>query len=63
QRELQVLKFLAEGISSREIAKEMFISLNTVQYHRKQLLRTTDSHNVAELISKSFKQNLNPSNN
>ncbi len=62
QREVQVLKFLAEGMSSREISKEMFISINTVQYHRKQLLRKTDSHNVAELISKAYKQNLIPRN-
>lgn len=58
QRELQVLKFLVEGKNSREIAKEMFISINTVQYHRKQLLRKTDSHNVAELIGKAYRQNL-----
>ena len=60
QRELQVLKFLVEGKNSREIAKEMFISINTVQYHRKQLLRKTESHNVAELIGKAYRQNLIP---
>ncbi len=63
QREIQVLQFLVEGMNSREIAKEMFISVNTVQYHRKQLLRKTESHNVAELIGKAYRLNLIPRNN
>lgn len=61
-REIQVLKYLVEGMNSREIAKEMFISINTVQYHRKQLLRKTESHNVAELIGKAYRLNLIPKN-
>ena len=54
-REREVLKFLVEGLSSREIAEKLFISINTVQYHRKQLLHKTDSRNVAELIGKAYR--------
>lgn len=57
-RELEVLKFLSEGLNSREIAQKMYISINTVQYHRKQLLHKTDSCNVAELIGKAFRHKL-----
>lgn len=54
-REREVLKFLVEGMSSREIAEKLYISINTVQYHRKQLLHKTDSRNVAELIGKAYR--------
>ena len=54
-REREVLKFLVEGMSSREIADKLYISINTVQYHRKQLLHKTDSRNVAELIGKAYR--------
>lgn len=57
-RELDVLKLLVEGLNSREIAAKLYISVNTVQYHRKQLLRKTESRNVAELIGKAFRQKL-----
>ena len=54
-REREVLRFLVDGLSSREIAEKLYISINTVQYHRKQLLHKTDSHNVAELIGKAYR--------
>ena len=57
-REREVLKFLVEGLSSREIAEKLYISINTVQYHRKQLLHKTDSRNVAELIGKAYRLRL-----
>ena len=57
-REREVLKFLVEGLSSREIAEKLYISINTVQYHRKQLLQKTDSRNVAELIGKAYRLHL-----
>lgn len=33
ERELQVLKFIAEGYSNHEISEELFVSVSTVKYH------------------------------
>ena len=57
-REKEVLRYLIQGLSSHEIAEKLYISINTVQYHRKQLLQKTDSRNVAELIGKTYRLNL-----
>lgn len=57
-RELEVLEMLSNGLSSRDIAAKLFISPNTVEYHRKQLLRKTESANVAQLISNAFRLHL-----
>ncbi len=58
EREKEVLAHLVKGLNSREISEKLFISINTVQYHRKQLLRKTLSRNVAELIGKAYQLNL-----
>ncbi|MDD7343099.1 MAG: helix-turn-helix transcriptional regulator [Bacteroidales bacterium] len=58
EREKEVLKHLVKGFNSREISEKLFISINTVQYHRKQLLRKTLSRNVAELIGKAYQLSL-----
>ena len=54
-RERQVLEMLSRGHNSKEIGELIFISSNTVEYHRKQLLRKTGSRNVAELIGNAFR--------
>jgi DNA-binding CsgD family transcriptional regulator len=57
-REREVLELLSVGYNSKEIGEKIFISSNTVEYHRKQLLRKTNSRNVAELIGKAYRTGL-----
>lgn len=57
-REKEVLELLSTGYNSKEIGEKIFISSNTVEYHRKQLLRKTNSRNVAELIGKAYRTGL-----
>ncbi len=57
-RELEVLHLLSLGMNSKQIAEKLFISSNTVEYHRKQLLRKTNSRNAAELIGNAFRMRL-----
>ena len=54
-RELEVLNLLSQGYSSKEISHKLFISPNTVEYHRKQLLRKSGAKNVAQLIGFAFR--------
>jgi pimeloyl-ACP methyl ester carboxylesterase/DNA-binding CsgD family transcriptional regulator len=48
QREIEVLRLLAEGKSNPEIAKELFISRNTVQNHVSSILIKTNLTNRAQ---------------
>ncbi len=57
-REFEVLQLLAHGFSSKDIAEKLFISPNTVEYHRKQLLRKTASRNVADLIGNAYRKHV-----
>lgn len=49
-REKEILKLLAEGKTSREIAELLYISLRTVQNHRANLMRKLNIRRTADLI-------------
>lgn len=48
-REKQVLKLVARGSTSIQIAAQMNIATSTVEVHRRNIMRKLDLHNVAEL--------------
>ncbi len=58
QRELEVLRHLANGFSSKQIAAALSISTRTVEVHRLNIMKKLGSSNSAETISKAVKLNL-----
>ena len=44
-REVDVLTLIAEGMRNQEIGEELFISINTVQHHVRNILRKTGAPN------------------
>ena len=51
RRELQVLACLCEGLSSKEIAKNLGISPKTVEFHRANLLKKTGFSSTTRMVS------------
>lgn len=49
QREREILKLVAEGYSSKQIAGLLYISPKTVERHRSNIMNKLDIHNVSEL--------------
>ncbi len=49
-REREVLKLIAEGKSSKEIADLLFISVRTVDYHRANIMEKLNLKKVADLV-------------
>jgi len=58
KREIEIIRFLVEGLTSSEIAKKLFISELTVRKHRKNILDKTGAKNTAQLISNCIRQGL-----
>lgn len=58
KRELEILKLLAKGKSSKIIAGELKISINTVNNHRKNMLLKASCNNIAELVNFAMSQGL-----
>lgn len=50
RREKEILNLIADGLTNPQIAEKLFISLNTVDTHRKNLLSKFDVNNIASLI-------------
>ena len=55
KREREVLGWLAEGYSSKQIADKLHLSESTIVIHRKHMLKKTNTKNIAELISYATK--------
>jgi DNA-binding NarL/FixJ family response regulator len=49
-RELEVLKLVARGLANRDIAKELFISENTVKNHVRNILEKLQLHSRMEAV-------------
>lgn len=57
-REKDVLKLIVDGKSATQISEELHISTHTVDTHRKNIMRKTDTHNVAELVRFVYEKGL-----
>jgi LuxR family maltose regulon positive regulatory protein len=50
ERELEVLELLAEGLTNREIASRLFLSLNTVKAHTRNIYGKLGVHNRTQAV-------------
>ncbi|MEL6698403.1 MAG: LuxR family transcriptional regulator, partial [Bacteroidota bacterium] len=57
-REIEILERVVNGKTSLEIGKELFISENTVNIHRRNIHRMLNVNTVTELIAKVYKEGL-----
>ncbi len=57
-REDQVLKLIAEGLSSREIARALTISVKTVERHRANILGKLDMRDRTQLTRYAIRAGL-----
>ncbi len=57
-RELEVLRLLAQELTSKQIADKLFISERTVETHRKNLMRKTGANNGIGLMRYAYGKKL-----
>ncbi|MGH9185322.1 MAG: response regulator [Acidimicrobiales bacterium] len=57
-RELQVLKLVARGLSNREVADELYISENTVKNHVRNILEKLHLHSRMEAVVYAVREKL-----
>ena len=58
KREIQLLYWMVEGYSNREIAKELFISENTVKYHIRNIFQKLEVQNRTEAVAYALREGL-----
>ena len=57
-RQREVLRLVAEGLSTKQIARQLGISPKTVEAHRSQLMNALDIHEIAGLVRYAIRTGL-----
>lgn len=52
-RELEVIRLVAKGLSNKQIAHEMFVSESTVKFHLQNSSKKLHAHNRAEIVHRA----------
>ena len=60
-RQLEVLRLVVEGLSTREIARRLQISIKTVETHRTELMKRLGMHDVVTLVRFAIRVGIIPS--
>lgn len=58
EREVEIVKLIAEGLSNKEIGEKLFISHRTVDTHRTNLMQKLGVHNIAGLVRLAIQEGL-----
>lgn len=57
-REVEIVKMVAEGKITKEIADKLFISVRTVETHRSRIMKKLGASNASEMINYAYKRKL-----
>ena len=57
-RETEVLRLLAAGKSTADMARELGVSVKTIETHRRKIMHKLDLHSVAELTKYAVREGL-----
>jgi len=58
KRELEVIQLMAEGLSNKEIAEKLFVSLNTVKTHSSKIFEKLDVKRRTQAVEKAKKSGI-----
>lgn len=61
-RQKEILRLVAQGMTNREVAHALKISVRTVEVHRFNLMRRLRVRNVAQLLRQALQLRLLPKN-
>ncbi len=58
KREREVLQLLAEGVSTKDVAGRLNLSVKTVETHRSNIMEKLDIHTLSELVKYAIREGL-----
>ncbi len=58
KKEIEVLAFICNGFTNKEISEKMFLSVKTIEKYRTSLLQKTNTRNSAHLVMFAMQNNL-----
>ncbi|WP_228458615.1 response regulator transcription factor [Chryseobacterium aureum] len=58
RREMEILKLICDGNSSKDISEKLFISINTVETHRKRILLKLNAKNSVGIVKYAIENHI-----
>ncbi|WP_228394351.1 response regulator transcription factor [Chryseobacterium glaciei] len=58
RREMEILKLICDGLSSKDICEKLFISINTVETHRKRILLKLNVKNSVGVVKYALENHM-----
>jgi two-component system response regulator NreC len=58
EREIEIVKMVAEGRITKEIAEKLYISVRTVETHRSRIMKKLGAANASEMINAAYRRKL-----
>jgi len=58
KREIEILRMIAEGLTSKQIADKLFLSVTTVNSHRTNIMKKLDIHEAVGLVKYAIEKKL-----
>lgn len=58
EREIEIVRMVAEGRITKEIADKLFISVRTVETHRSRIMKKLGAANASEMINAAYRRKL-----
>jgi DNA-binding NarL/FixJ family response regulator len=58
RREMEILKLICDGFSSKDISEKLFISINTVETHRKRILLKLNAKNSVVIVKYALQNHI-----
>ena len=57
-REREVLQLIAEGLTTKQVAAKLGLSVKTVETHRRQVMEKTNANSVADLVRYAIREGI-----
>lgn len=56
--EIEVLKWVAKGLTAHEVASKLFRSLDTIETHKKNIVKKLEARNTVDAVVKAVRMRL-----
>lgn len=58
EQQLIIAKLVAEGLTNREIAEQLYLSENTIKFHIQNIMRKLEVHNRIAMVAKLIQEGI-----